>query len=208
MGALIPLIFLLIIAGFYSFIALIWWKIFKKTGFHPALGILMLVPFLNLVMLAFLAFREWPVREKLSHYSASGVIPQKSLAMPLIVAIVFAAVIPVTLLFIAIAVPNFMRAKLIANEAMAQAVVKNVSQAVEDYASANNGVYPTNEVTLKYPVGSEVSYDDKTIEGYSYSVNLRQDGYEVAASPEKCGVTGFNVFLAETGGKLAAKDCR
>jgi hypothetical protein len=37
------------------------WKIFGKAGFAPALSILMLIPFINLVMIFYLAFAEWPV---------------------------------------------------------------------------------------------------------------------------------------------------
>jgi len=40
---------------------LIFCKIFFKTGFSWALGLLMLVPIVNLVMLFVLAFAEWPV---------------------------------------------------------------------------------------------------------------------------------------------------
>jgi len=204
MGAIIALVFLLLILGSYFFVGLIWWKIVKKTGFHPALGLLMLVPLVNLVMLAVLAFREWPVREQLAKHSDSGITPQKSLPVSLIIAIVFCAALPMMLLFAAIAIPNILRARLVANEAAAQMVVKNISGAVEDYAKANNMAYPTEEASLKI----ETSYAGKTINGYTYSLNLRADGYEVVASPEKCGISGKNVFLAETGDKLSAKDCR
>lgn len=45
------------------FIALIvvpFWFIFKKTGYSPWLSLLMVVPLLNIVMLFFLAFSQWP----------------------------------------------------------------------------------------------------------------------------------------------------
>jgi len=37
------------------------WMIFKKAGFPPFLGILMVVPIVNLVLLYVLAFSEWKV---------------------------------------------------------------------------------------------------------------------------------------------------
>jgi hypothetical protein len=37
------------------------WKIFQKAGFNAALSILMLIPFVNLIMIFYLAFSEWPV---------------------------------------------------------------------------------------------------------------------------------------------------
>ena len=42
-------------------IALIpYWRIFGKAGFAPALSLLMIVPLVNIIMLYFLAFAEWP----------------------------------------------------------------------------------------------------------------------------------------------------
>ncbi len=37
------------------------WKIFTKAGFNSALSILMIVPIVNLIMMYYLAFAEWPV---------------------------------------------------------------------------------------------------------------------------------------------------
>ncbi len=42
------------------FYGLIWWNIFNKAGYKPSNGLLMYIPFINLVMLAMLAFKEWP----------------------------------------------------------------------------------------------------------------------------------------------------
>ncbi len=41
-----------------------YWQIFKKAGFHPALAILMIFPLVNLVMIYYLAFAEWPSLKK------------------------------------------------------------------------------------------------------------------------------------------------
>jgi len=41
-----------------------YWKIFKKAGFAPALSLLMFVPLVNIIMLFFLAFAEWPALKK------------------------------------------------------------------------------------------------------------------------------------------------
>lgn len=52
-GPLMMLVFAaLIIAPF--------WSIFKKAGYPPWLGLLMVVPIVNLAMLYFLAFSDWP----------------------------------------------------------------------------------------------------------------------------------------------------
>jgi len=49
----------LIVATVY-FYGLIWWNIFHKAGYRPTNGLLMYIPFINLVVLASLAFKEWP----------------------------------------------------------------------------------------------------------------------------------------------------
>jgi len=48
----------LLIAGLI--IVLPFWKIFTKAGFPGALAILVLVPFVQILMIFFLAFAEWP----------------------------------------------------------------------------------------------------------------------------------------------------
>ena len=50
---------LIILMGF------MWWIIFKKTGYHGALGILMLFPIANIIMTAILAFKDWPINKEL-----------------------------------------------------------------------------------------------------------------------------------------------
>ena len=44
---------------------LIWWRIFRRAGFHGAMGLLMLVPAVNLILLFVLAFGPWPVEKEL-----------------------------------------------------------------------------------------------------------------------------------------------
>ena len=42
-----------------------WFFIYRKAGFHPAMGCLMFVPLVNLVMMFILAFSEWPIEREL-----------------------------------------------------------------------------------------------------------------------------------------------
>jgi hypothetical protein len=41
------------------------WKIFARTGMSGALSLLMLVPIVNIVMLYYLGFGNWPIEEEL-----------------------------------------------------------------------------------------------------------------------------------------------
>ena len=47
---------------------LVFCKIFSKTGFSWALGLLMFVPIANIVMLFVLAFAEWPIERELRSF--------------------------------------------------------------------------------------------------------------------------------------------
>jgi len=38
------------------------WKIFEKAGFSPVLSLLMLVPVINIIMIYYIAFSNWPKR--------------------------------------------------------------------------------------------------------------------------------------------------
>lgn len=51
---------LLLIAG------VIWWKILSKAGYRGWVGLLMFVPIVNLGLLLYLAFSEWPIHKELS----------------------------------------------------------------------------------------------------------------------------------------------
>jgi hypothetical protein len=41
-----------------------YWFIFRKAGFHPALSLLMIIPFAGVIMRFFLAFADWPSLKK------------------------------------------------------------------------------------------------------------------------------------------------
>jgi hypothetical protein len=45
---------------------LLWCKIFSKTGYHWAFGLLILIPFGNLIVILILAFSDWPILKELS----------------------------------------------------------------------------------------------------------------------------------------------
>ncbi|ADV79309.1 hypothetical protein SAMN04244560_02495 [Thermoanaerobacter thermohydrosulfuricus] len=55
------LIFGILSIGSIILYGLIWWKIFDKTGYGGAYGLLMFIPIVNFIMLLVLAFTEWPV---------------------------------------------------------------------------------------------------------------------------------------------------
>jgi hypothetical protein len=40
------------------------WKICEKAGFSRWLGLLMLIPFVNLLFMLIVAFRDWPIERR------------------------------------------------------------------------------------------------------------------------------------------------
>ncbi|MFH1678849.1 MAG: YIP1 family protein [Candidatus Omnitrophota bacterium] len=121
---------------------------------------------------------------------------------------------PLTLLIIAllaaIAIPNLLRARLMANESAAQATIRTISTAIEAYAATNNGQYPSDEYDLKYgkPSYLDKIYSNKIIQGYVYSLNLYPSGYKITVTPSGCGTTGTKIFMIETKGKLSEESCK
>ncbi len=59
------IIFAIIILAFLVLAIVVWCKIFSKTGYSWALGLLMFVPIANLIMFLVLAFSTWPIEREL-----------------------------------------------------------------------------------------------------------------------------------------------
>jgi len=55
----------LVILAFLVVSILLWCKIFSKTGYHWAFGLLILIPFGSLIVILILAFSDWPVLKEL-----------------------------------------------------------------------------------------------------------------------------------------------
>ena len=51
---------------FLPLIVVPYWKIFSKAGFSGALSLLMLVPLPNIVVLYYVAFSDWKIRQTAS----------------------------------------------------------------------------------------------------------------------------------------------
>ncbi len=119
-------------------------------------------------------------------------------------------IIPIIAILAAIAIPNLLKARLNANDALAGANVKTISVALESYANANNGQYPSDEYALTNanPPYLPNAFGNKTIGGHTYSLNLSTDGYEVSATPEQCATTGIKIFTARTKEEFSSRDCK
>jgi len=113
-------------------------------------------------------------------------------------------VVAIIALLAAIAIPNLLRARMSANEALATSTIRTLSTASETYSTANNGSYPTDQASLTSATPPYMSgdYCDQTISGYSYTCTMDASSYSFEAEPSNFGVSGNTTFTITTGGIL------
>jgi len=120
-------------------------------------------------------------------------------------------VVAIIALLAVIAIPNLLRARLSANDALAKSTVRAISTAAEGYASDNSGSYPPDFATMfnANPKYVNVDYTAGAISGYGYTTgsSYAADGYTVVATPTTCGTTGTKIFTITTGGVLTEALC-
>jgi uncharacterized membrane protein YedE/YeeE len=59
-----------------------WWRILSRTGNPGQLGLLMLVPVLNVVLMFWFAFSDWPMERRLKPVSRSNFCPTCGTTFP------------------------------------------------------------------------------------------------------------------------------
>lgn len=114
----------------------------------------------------------------------------------------FMIVVAVVALLAAIAIPNLLRAKISANDALAQGTLRAFAVASETYAKANVGYYPNsiNDLTNATPAYLNRDYCDQNISGYIYTCIFDESGYQITATPVTVGTSGTTTFTITTGG--------
>lgn len=70
-GLLLPPGVMLVLLGLGAVVtAVAFWQIYRRAGLNGALGLLMIIPGVNLVMMLWFAFAEWPVLKELREQRA------------------------------------------------------------------------------------------------------------------------------------------
>ncbi len=112
-------------------------------------------------------------------------------------------VLMVIALLVTIAIPQILRVRLIANESIAQATLKTISNALETYAN-DTQEYPVdpNLLLTTTPTYLNSDYFTGTHSGYTYSPAITNYSYQVTATPVSPN-TGSRTFAISTGGVLA-----
>ena len=112
-------------------------------------------------------------------------------------------VVAIIALLTAIAIPNLLRTKMVANESAAKANLRTLQSAAETYAFAHSGTYPANITALQEYMPSANQYcDNKTLQGYTYNCTYGNN-YIYVAAPKTPGVTGNTTFTATAGGAFS-----
>ena len=113
-------------------------------------------------------------------------------------------VVAIIALLAAIAIPNLLRARLSANDALAKATVRSISTAAESFGTGNNGNYPTTITSLTgaTPPYLNTAYCGSTVSGYVYACTFAVGAYTVTATPVTVGSTGTTTYTITTGGVL------
>lgn len=113
-------------------------------------------------------------------------------------------VVAIIALLAAIAIPNLLRAKISANDALAKATLRTISTAAETFATANNGTYPTEaQLLAATPPYIQKTYGGTTVSGFTFSTaGMTNAGYTLTATPVTLNTTGSATFTMTTGGIL------
>lgn len=113
-------------------------------------------------------------------------------------------VVAIIALLAAIAIPNLLRAKMSANDALATATLKSLSTASETYGTTNSGNYPDgmDSMTTATPPYISVDYCSSTLSGYTYTCTQTTSVYTFMATPVNIGTSGSTVYTITTGGVL------
>jgi prepilin-type N-terminal cleavage/methylation domain-containing protein len=113
-------------------------------------------------------------------------------------------VVAIIALLAAIAIPNLLRAKISANDALAKSTLRTLSTASETFATSNSGQYPDAEadLTSATPPYTNQNYCGSTISGFAYSCTWAVGSYSFSASPVTAGTSGTTTFTITTGGIL------
>ncbi len=114
-------------------------------------------------------------------------------------------VVAIIALLAAIAIPNLLRAKISANDALAKSTLRSLSTSSETFATSNSGNYPGNMTSLTgaTPPYINTNYCGQTLSGFTYACTNVAGSYTYTATPVTVGTSGTTTFTISTGGILA-----
>ena len=114
-------------------------------------------------------------------------------------------VVAIIALLAAIAIPNLLRARISANDALAKSTLRTLSTSSETFATANSGSYPTEitDLTGATPPYLSKEYCGTLNAGFNYVCTFGTSTYTLTATPDTIGTSGTTTFTMTTGGVLS-----
>lgn len=120
-------------------------------------------------------------------------------------------IIAASVLFLRVAVEGVIKMRISQNESDAQAALKSISAALENYAKSNSGAFPSSLAVLTQGSPPYLDRDyisESRVKGYDYSCKtLDSSGYSCSAAAAKCGLSGKKNFTVNTGGSFSFEEC-
>jgi len=112
-------------------------------------------------------------------------------------------IVGIIFLLAAIAIPNALRARLLANDVMAQATLKSIANAYENYLIVN-GDYPslTSLLVGAAPPYLNEDYFSGQHSGFTFASGNDSYSYTISAVPVDIGRTGTTTYTITTGAIL------
>jgi len=121
-------------------------------------------------------------------------------------------VVAVSALIIRTAMEGLISINVKQNESNAEGTLKLIAAALENFASDNHDIYPTNFSVLTQ---SRPAYLDKDyislspLKGYNFRCSkLGPSGYSCTALPARCGLSGNMIYSITTGNLLKSEACK
>jgi len=113
-------------------------------------------------------------------------------------------VVAIIALLAAIAIPNLLRARISANDSLAQSTLRAMSTAAETFGTTNSGNYPTDMTSLvdASPAYINTDYCNATVSGYYFTCTQSSSLYSFVATPVTVGTSGTTTYTMTTGGVL------
>jgi len=125
--------------------------------------------------------------------------------------IVIIIAIALCALLLKVAIENIIKINITQNESTAQATLKLISTALENFAKDNKGAFPTGLAVLTQatpPYLDKDYIDNFPLKGYNYNCSrLDALGYSCSAIPAKCNLTGKTSFTISTGNLFISEEC-
>jgi len=120
-------------------------------------------------------------------------------------------VIAIFSLLLRVAIDKIIKINITQNESNAQATLKLISAALENYAQDHIGEYPNNFTLLVEDNPSYLDRDylrESPLKGYAYSCStLEVSGYSCSAVPLNCNLVGRTSYTVTTGGLIISEAC-